>query len=202
MLLLVGLGNPGPGHARNRHNLGFMAVDALVRRHSFGKFRKRFHGHLAEGMLGSQRSLALKPATYMNLSGLAVSAAVRFYKLALGEVVVFHDEIDLRPGKVRVKRGGSAAGHNGLRSLDSHLGPGYRRVRLGVGHPGDKEQVLNHLLKDFAAADIAWLEPLLDAVVEAAPLLALGDDPAFMSKVALLTRPPDVPPSAVAKAGA
>ena len=202
MLLLVGLGNPGQKHARNRHNIGFMVVDALVRHHSFGTFRKRFHGHLAEGMLGAQRSLALKPSTYMNDSGLAVSAAVRFYKLAPGNVVVFHDEIDLRPGKVRTKRGGGNAGHNGLRSLDSHLGPGYRRVRLGVGHPGEKAKVLNHLLKDFAAADLAWLEPLLDAVVEAAPLLALGDDPGFMSKVALLVSPPDEPPSALAKAGA
>ena len=190
MLLLVGLGNPGPEFIRNRHNIGFMALDAIVERYDFGPYRKRFKGSLAAGVLAGRRCLALKPMTFMNHSGEAVSAAVRFFRIPSDDVTIFHDEIDLRRGKVRAKRGGGNAGHNGLRNIDAHLGPAYRRVRLGIGRPGEKDLVKGHVLKDFGTADDTWLTPLLDAVAEAAPLLVLGDDPAFMTKVALLAKPP------------
>ena len=190
MMLLVGLGNPGPEFTRNRHNIGFMALDAIIQRHGFGRFRERLKGQRAEGTIAGQRCLALKPVTFMNRSGEAIGAAVRFLRIPLADVIVFHDEIDLRHGKVRTKRGGGNAGHNGLRNIDAHLGPDYRRVRLGVGHPGDEDLVKGHVLRDFGKADDAWLTPLLDAVAEAAPLLVLGDDPAFMSRVALLAKPP------------
>lgn len=189
MLLLVGLGNPGPRHAHNRHNIGFMAVDRIVDRHRLGTYRSRFHGLIADGLLDGNKVLVLKPLTYMNESGRAVGEAARFYKLAPADIVVFHDEIDLRAGKLRVKRGGGHAGHNGLRSIDQHFGGDYRRVRLGVGHPGDKDLVHGHVLSDFAKADRDWLERELDAVADAAPLLAKGDDDGFMTKVAALTRP-------------
>ena len=202
MLCFVGLGNPGPEHARNRHNIGFMALDAIAHRYGFASFRARFHGLLAQGTIGGRSCFAFKPATYMNRSGIAVGALVRFFRIPLGEVVVFHDEIDLAPGKVRAKRGGGNAGHNGLRSLDAHLGPGYRRVRLGVGHPGEKDRVHGHVLKNFGKAEGAWVEPLIDAVAEAAPLLALVDDPGFMTRVALLTQPPKKEPRAEAEVGA
>ncbi len=200
LVLLVGLGNPGPAYARNRHNIGFMALDAVVRRHGFGPFRSRFRGEAAEGTLAGRRVLALKPMTYMNESGRAVAEAVRFHKLPLADVVVFHDELDLAEGRLRVKRGGGHAGHNGLRSIHTHIGPDYRRVRLGIGHPGDKARVVGHVLKDFAKADERWLGPLLDAVAEHAPLLVAGDDAGFMSKVALATalpraRPPQTDPA-------
>lgn len=190
MLLLVGLGNPGARYAGNRHNIGFMAADLIVRRHGFSPWRKRFQGEAAEGVLDGVRTLALKPLTFMNESGRAVGEALNFFKLDPDDVVVLYDEIDLAPGKVKVKKGGGAAGHNGIRSIDAHIGPDFWRVRLGVGHPGDKARVHGHVLSDFAKADAAWLETLLDAVSDAVPLLAQKQDGKFMSKVALLTQPP------------
>jgi len=195
MLLLVGLGNPGSEYAGNRHNIGFMAVDAIASRHGFGPFRSKFQGQLAEGRLGDEKALLLKPQTFMNLSGQAVGEAARFHKLDLSDVVVLHDELDLAPGKVKVKTGGGAAGHNGLRSIDSHLGNAYRRVRLGIGHPGDKARVHGWVLSNFAKADRDWLDPLLDAVAVHAGWLAEGRDSDFMSKVAQDTRPPKPPKS-------
>jgi PTH1 family peptidyl-tRNA hydrolase len=189
MLLWVGLGNPEPGMAWNRHNIGFMALDAIAAQHGFAPWRRRFKGLVAEGTVGGERVIGLKPLTYMNESGESVQTAAAFYKLASEAVTAFHDELDLAPGKVRVKRGGGAAGHNGLRSLDRMLGTqDYWRVRLGIGHPGDKARVLGHVLGDFAKADRAWLTAMLAAVAEAAPLLAAAQPEAFMSKVALLTQ--------------
>ena len=167
-----------------------MAIDAIVARHDFGPPKRRFHGEVAEGRIGPQKVLALKPMTFMNRSGISAAEAASFYKIAPDHMVVFHDELDLVAGKVRAKTGGGAAGHNGLRSLDQHVSEGYRRIRIGIGHPGDKNKVLDWVLRDFAGADKAWLDPLLDAMAEAAPILARGDDAAFMTKVALLTRPP------------
>ena len=188
MLLWAGLGNPEPGMARNRHNIGFMAIDAIARRHGFGPWRQRFRGLVAEGTIGRERILALKPGTYMNSSGESVQPAAAFFKLPAEAVTAFHDELDLAPGKVRVKRGGGAAGHNGLRSMDRVLGtPEYWRVRLGIGHPGDKSRVHGHVLGDFGKDDALWLPGLLDAVADAAPLLADGEVEAFMSKVAVQT---------------
>jgi PTH1 family peptidyl-tRNA hydrolase len=189
-LLVVGLGNPGAAYAGNRHNIGFMAAEAIARRHGFGAFRARFQGEIAEGTVAGRPILVLKPMTYMNESGRSVGAAARFYKIPTEDIVVFHDELDLAAGKLRVKDGGGHAGHNGLRSLHGHVGPGFRRVRLGIGHPGDKGRVVGHVLKDFAKADAAWLDPLLDAIAEQFPLLVRGDAGAFMSKVALATNPP------------
>ncbi|MCA7119322.1 MAG: aminoacyl-tRNA hydrolase [Acidibrevibacterium sp.] len=187
MLLWVGLGNPEPRMRRNRHNIGFMALDVIADRHGFGPWRQRFKGLIAEGQIGSQRVLALKPLTYMNASGESVVPAAAFYKIAPAAITVFHDDLDLAPGKLRVKRGGGAAGHNGLRSLDRLLGTeDYWRVRLGIGHPGEKARVLGHVLGDFGREDEDWLVPLLDAVAAAAPLLASGQGEAFMTKVALL----------------
>ncbi len=189
MLLWVGLGNPEPGQARNRHNIGFMAADVIAQRHGFGPWRNRFKGLAAEGSIGGQKVIALKPLTYMNESGRSVQAAAAFYKLPTEAITAFHDELDLAPGKVRVKRGGGAAGHNGLRSMDRILGsPEYWRVRLGIGHPGSKERVLSHVLGDFGKDDRAWVVAMLDAVAEAAPLLAEGRAEDFMTKVALLAR--------------
>jgi peptidyl-tRNA hydrolase, PTH1 family len=185
MLLLVGLGNPGPQYAYHRHNIGFMVVDDIVHRHGFAPWRNRFQGQAAEGMLGGVKTLALKPSTFMNRSGQSVGEAARFYKLAPADVVVIHDELDLAPGKCRVKQGGGHGGHNGLRSIDQHLGPDYWRVRLGIGHPGDKALVNGYVLHDFAKSDEAWLDPLLEAVAAAAPLLAEGAADKFMTKVAL-----------------
>ena len=191
MLLVVGLGNPGKGYAKNRHNIGFMAVDALVRRHNFSPWRKKFQGEICEGVLNGEKVLALKPETYMNLSGQSVVEAARFYKVAVKDIVVLHDELDLEPGKVRTKVGGGHAGHNGLRSITQHMGADFRRVRLGIGHPGDKEKVHGHVLSDFAKADEAWLDPLLDAIADAAPLLAKGSDADFMNRIAVLTKGPN-----------
>ena len=189
MLLWVGLGNPEPGMARQRHNIGFMAIDVIAARHGFAPWRQRFKGLVAEGTIAGEKIFALKPLTYMNDSGASVQAAAGFYKLPADAIAAFHDELDLAPGKVRVKRGGGAAGHNGLRSMDRHLGtPEYWRVRLGIGHPGVKERVTGHVLGDFARPDKDWLLPLLDAVAEAAPLLAAARPEDFMSKVALLAR--------------
>ena len=189
MLLWVGLGNPEPGMARQRHNVGFMAIDRVAARHGFSPWRARFKGLVAEGAVGGEKVLALKPGTYMNDSGQAVVAAAGFYKLEPPSITAFHDELDLTPGKVRVKRGGGAAGHNGLRSMDRLLGTSdYWRVRLGIGHPGHKDRVTGHVLGDFAKADQAWLAALLDAVADAAPMLARGEAEPFMTRVALLTQ--------------
>ncbi len=185
MVLLVGLGNPGPKYAGNRHNIGFMAIDAIADLHRFAGWRSRFQGQTSDGTLGDVRATLLKPMTWMNESGRAVGEAMRWLKMTPGEVIVFYDELDLAPGKVRVKVGGGAAGHNGIRSIASHIGPDFRRVRLGIGHPGRKEQVQRHVLSDFAKADGDWLGSLLVAVADAAPLLASGDDSTFMNKVSL-----------------
>ena len=189
MFLLVGLGNPGTKYAGNRHNIGFMAVDEIVRRHGFSTWRKRFHGEVSEGTLGLEKVLILKPLTYMNESGQSVGDAIRYLDIEPERVIVIYDEIDLMAGKVRVKLGGGAAGHNGIRSIIAHIGPHYTRVRLGVGHPGDKNLVHPHVLSDFAKADKAWLSPLLDAVAEYAPLLVEGGNGTFQNKVHLALHP-------------
>jgi PTH1 family peptidyl-tRNA hydrolase len=190
MLLWVGLGNPEPGMARNRHNIGFMALDVIALRHGFSPWRRRFKGLIAEGTIGGEKILALKPMTYMNASGEAVQPAAAFYKLPPDAITAFHDELDLVPGKLRVKFDGGAAGHNGLRSVDRHLGTSdYWRVRLGIGHPGSKERVLPYVLGDFSKEDLVWLILFLDAVADAAPLLASAKAPDFMTRVALLTQP-------------
>ncbi len=191
MLLVVGLGNPGPEYARNRHNIGFMAVDAIHARHRFGPWRAKFQGEIADGAVGGDKALLLKPMTYMNASGRSVGQAMQFYKLKPEDVVVLHDELDLAAGKVRVKAGGGAAGHNGIRDIAAHIGPEFRRVRIGIGHPGEKDRVLGHVLKDFAKDDRTWLDPLLDAIGEGFPLLAAGEDSKFMSKVSLVVSPPE-----------
>ena len=196
MRLVVGLGNPGSRYARNRHNIGFMAVDVIARRHGAHGFRNRFKGELAEGPIGGERVLLLKPQTFMNLSGESVGEAARFFKILPSEIVVIHDEIDLRPGKLRVKRGGGNAGHNGLRSIDSSLGPDYWRVRIGVGHPGIKELVQPYVLQNFSGEELTgWVEPLLGAVAETVPLLLSGAPDAFMSEVARRFAPPDEGPA-------
>jgi PTH1 family peptidyl-tRNA hydrolase len=192
MRLAVGLGNPGSRYARNRHNVGFMAIDAIARRHGFPTFRDRFKGELSEGLIGGEKRLLLKPQTFMNASGEAVLAAASFYKIPPGEIVVIHDEIDLRPGKLRVKRGGGSAGHNGLRSIDALLGADYWRVRIGVGHPGVKELVQPYVLQNFPAEEINdWVAPLIDAIAETIALLLANDAPAFMSEVARRFASPD-----------
>ncbi|MBI3512897.1 MAG: aminoacyl-tRNA hydrolase [Proteobacteria bacterium] len=200
MWLLVGLGNPGPGYAANRHNIGFMAVDRIVGRHGFAAWRRvTFNGLASDGVLGPERVIAFKPTTFMNESGSAVGALMRWLKLEPDHVIVIHDDLDLAPGKLRTKRGGGNGGHNGLRSLDADIGPDYRRVRLGIGHPGDKGLVLGHVLSDFTADERAWLEPLLETISEAAALLVSADEHAFANKVAVLTAPPPkpAPPDAV-----
>jgi PTH1 family peptidyl-tRNA hydrolase len=184
MKLFVGLGNPGGEYAFHRHNVGFMAVDAIAASHDFPAWRKRFSGLTAEGKLAGQAVLLLKPQTYMNESGRSVGEAVRFYKLDIGDVVVFHDELDLAPGKVRVKRGGGVAGHNGLRSLSAHIGNDYWRVRIGIGHPGHRDLVTGYVLRDFAKVERDWLQTLLGAIAEAAPDLARGANDKFQSLVA------------------
>ncbi len=189
-LLLAGLGNPGSQYAKNRHNAGFIVVDALHAHYKFGPWKAKFDGLLSEGTLGGRKTYLLKPQTYMNLSGDSIGPALRFFKLPLEALVVIHDEIDLAAGKLKVKTGGGDAGQNGLRSITANLGPDYRRVRLGIGHPGDKERVTGHVLQNFSKDDIGWLQPLVEAMVLAAPLLAKDDDAGFMSKVALLLKPP------------
>ncbi|HMM63385.1 MAG TPA: aminoacyl-tRNA hydrolase [Mesorhizobium sp.] len=188
MLLFAGLGNPGAKYANNRHNVGFMAADAIARRHSFSPWSRKFQAEIAEGRIGGEKVLLLKPQTFMNLSGQAVGEALRFYKLDPSAVTVFYDEIDLAAGKLRVKVGGGSGGHNGIRSLDQHIGNSYRRVRIGVGHPGVKEMVHGHVLGDFSKADREWLDVLLDAVADGADLLARGDDSGFMNRVTLTLR--------------
>jgi PTH1 family peptidyl-tRNA hydrolase len=185
MLLFVGLGNPGAKYANNRHNIGFMAVDEIARRHGFSSWRRRFQGETAEGSLDGARVILLRPTTFMNDSGRAVQEAANFFKLGVGEVTVFQDELELPPAKVRVKVGGGIAGHNGLRSISSHIGNDYRRVRLGIGHPGVKELVHGHVLSDFAKSDRPWVEALCEAVADNAALLATGRASAFQNKVHL-----------------
>jgi len=185
MLIIAGLGNPGAKYAGNRHNIGFMAVDEIVRRHGFSPWRKKFQGEVSEGLLGGESVLLMKPQTYMNESGRAVGEAMRFYNLGAQDIVVLYDELDLAPGKVRVKTGGGSGGHNGIKSIDAHCGKDYRRVRLGIGHPGSKDRVTGYVLGDFAKADAEWLDPLIEAVGSHADLLAKGDDAGFMNKVAL-----------------
>lgn len=202
MLLLVGLGNPGQRYANNRHNIGFMAVDEIVRRHSFGPWRSKFQGQVSEGRIGREKVLILKPETFMNESGRAVGEALRFYKLEPEEVVVVYDEIDLVPGKIKVKKGGGAGGHNGLRSIDAHIGQNYRRVRLGVGHPGDKNLVHSHVLGDFSKSETPWRDKLLDAVASELPLLIAGDSGSFMSRIAQVMNPPRPKPPKPPKAEA
>jgi PTH1 family peptidyl-tRNA hydrolase len=185
MLLFVGLGNPGSGYAGNRHNVGFMVVQAIAKGHNIGPWRRRFQGVAAEGPIGSERVLLLLPGTFMNESGRAVAEAANFYKLGLGEIVVFHDEIDLAPAKVRVKTGGGIAGHNGLRSISAHVGNDYRRVRIGVGHPGVKELVYPHVLSDFAKNERPWVDTICDAIAANAELLVKGNDATFQNRIHL-----------------
>ncbi|KMW58164.1 Peptidyl-tRNA hydrolase [Candidatus Rhodobacter oscarellae] len=189
MKLFVGLGNPGAQYARNRHNIGFMALDRIAEDHGFGPWRGKFHGAIAEGRLGSQKVLLLKPETFMNKSGVSVGAAVQFYKLEPGEVYVFHDELDLAPSKCRVKTGGGHAGHNGLRSLHAAIGPEYHRVRMGIGHPGHKDAVSGYVLHDFARADADWLDDVIRGCSDGAPDLAAGDPGKFMNAVSLRVAP-------------
>src|ERR1700749_1783317 len=188
-LLIAGLGNPGAQYARHRHNAGFIVADEIHAHYRFGPWKAKFDGLLSEGALDGRKTYLLKPPTFMNLSGDSVGPARRFFKLPLTALVVLHDEIDLAAGKIKVKTGGGDAGQNGLRSITATLGSDYRRVRVGVGHPGEKSLVSAHVLQNFSKEDIEWLRPLVGAMVEAAPLLAKDDDAGFMSKVALLTKP-------------
>ena len=202
MKLFVGLGNPGSEHARQRHNVGFMALDRIAERHRLGPWRKRFSALVCEGLLGRHKVMLLEPQTYMNDSGRSVGEAQRYLKVADADILVFHDELDLAPGKLKVKTGGGNAGHNGLRSITAHIGNEYQRVRIGIGHPGAKDLVTRHVLHDFAKADAAWLDPLLDAMAEAAPRLAAGDEARFLTDVARATRGGDGPAKAAAPAPA
>ncbi len=185
MQLLVGLGNPGDKYSGNRHNIGFMAIDAIAGRHRATAFKQKFRGLITEASIGGDKVLLLKPQTWMNNSGDSIQEVVTFYKLEPEDVTVLYDEIDLMPGKVRVKRGGGTGGHNGIRSIDPQIGSNYRRVRLGVGHPGHKDAVMPHVLSDFSKADHAWLDPLLAALAENADLLVKGDDNTLMNKLAI-----------------
>jgi PTH1 family peptidyl-tRNA hydrolase len=184
MKLIVGLGNPGADYARQRHNVGFMALEAIADQAGGVSWRKKFQGQLADVKLDGVRCVLLKPQTFMNESGRSIQEAARFYKIEASDIVVIHDEVDLAPGKVRVKTGGGVAGHNGLKSVAAHLGPDFRRVRIGVGHPGHKEKVPGYVLHDFSKSDLSWLEPLLDDIAKAAPLLVRDDDANFMNQIA------------------
>ncbi|MDB5594478.1 MAG: aminoacyl-tRNA hydrolase [Hyphomicrobiales bacterium] len=185
MLLFVGLGNPGRQYAGNRHNIGFMAVEAIARAHGFPVARPKFQGLATEGTIGGERVILLAPQTYMNESGRSVAEAARFYKIELRDIVVFHDELDLPPAKLRVKTGGGNAGHNGLRSITAHMGNDYRRVRLGIGHPGDKALVHGYVLNDFAKTEMKWVDALCDAIARNAPLIARAEDSAFQNSIHL-----------------
>jgi len=190
MKLWVGLGNPGAKYAQNRHNIGFMAVDRIAADHGFAPWRAKFQGVIAEGRLGAEKIVLLKPETYMNLSGQSVRAALDFHKLTLADLTVFHDELDLAPGRMRLKQGGGHAGHNGLRSIHGHLGDAYARVRLGIGHPGHKDAVAAYVLHDFGKADEGWLDDLLRGISDGAVALAAGDQAGFQNAVALRVAPP------------
>ncbi len=194
MKLFVGLGNPGADYAGNRHNVGFMAVDRIAADHGFSPWKKAFHGLTSSGNLGGIKVILLKPETYMNNSGQAVQSAVTFQKMPLADVVVFHDELDLAPGKIRTKMGGGHAGHNGLRSIHDHLGDGYARVRLGIGHPGHKDRVAVYVLHDFAKTDRDWLDPLLQGISDGAEALARGEEAKFLNTVALRLHPATLNP--------
>ena len=208
MQILVGLGNPGAKYEKNRHNIGFMAVNEIANAHGFAPWRSKFQGQMTEGRLGSQKVILLKPETFMNLSGQSVGDAMRFYKLSAADVIVFHDELDLAPGKCRVKTGGGHAGHNGLRSIHQHIGEAYHRVRLGIGHPGHKDWVAGYVLSDFAKSEQGWLDDVIRGIGTGAPKLAEGDWGGFMNAVAL-ARPqkakpekPKAPQQPVAKSDA
>lgn len=190
MKLFVGLGNPGAKYARNRHNIGFMAVERIAEDHGFAPWRAKFQGVVSEGRLGSEKVALLKPETFMNLSGQSVGEAMRFFKLTPADVLVFHDELDLAPGKLKLKQGGGHAGHNGLRSIHAHIGDTYGRVRLGIGHPGHKDRVAHYVLSDFAKADEGWLDDLLRGISDGAPDLANGDGAKFSNAVAQRMAPP------------
>ena len=189
MKLIVGLGNPGAKYARNRHNIGFMAVEQMAADHGFGPWKSKFQGSLSEGRFGSARAVLLRPETFMNKSGDSVAAAARFFKIEAEDVIVLHDELDLAPGKVKFKMGGGHAGHNGLRSIHAHLGADYCHVRLGIGHPGHKDRVAGYVLSDFAKAEADWLDDVLRGVSDGAPYLAAGDAAKFMNAVSLRTAP-------------
>jgi len=190
MYLLVGLGNPGSDYAGNRHNIGFMAVDDIHRHYSFAPFRSKFQGEVADCTIAGEKVLLLKPTTFMNESGRSVSEATRFYKIEAEDVIILHDELDLAPGKIRAKKGGGLAGHNGLKSIAAHIGPDFHRVRIGIGHPGEKGRVTGHVLKDFSKEDQKWVEPLLDAMTVSIDKLIKGDDAGFATKVSLILNPP------------
>ncbi len=185
MIIIAGLGNPGTQYAANRHNIGFMAVDALQRLPSFSPWSRKFKAEISEGEIAGEKILLMKPLTFMNLSGEAVGEAMRFFKVKIGDIIAIHDELDLAPGRARIKIGGGHGGHNGLKSLDAHCGKEYRRLRLGIGHPGDKERVHGHVLGDFAKSDKTWLEPLLDSIADNADMLVKGEDSQLMNKLAL-----------------
>ena len=193
MLIFAGLGNPGRKHARQRHNIGFMAADEIIRRYGLTLRQSKHNSYLAEGTIHGEKILLLKPKTFMNESGRALGSAVRFYKMRPVQVTVLYDEIDLIPGKIRVKRGGGHAGHNGIRSISSHIGQDFKRVRIGIGHPGHKKQVHRYVLSDFPKAELDWVERTIDAVADAVPYLMEGDDAGFMTRVAYLAPPPDQP---------
>ena len=202
MFVIVGLGNPGSKHARQRHNIGYVVADTIAARYGLSAPRRRFQGRAQSGEIAGERVLLLKPETYMNESGRAVRAALNFHKLRARDAIVIHDELDLAPGKVLIRKGGGHAGHNGLRSLHSQIGPDYRRIRVGIGHPGDKHRVHRHVLGDFAAAERPLFAKLAEAIAEALPLAVAGDDPGFMTKVALLCprpKPPKPPPAGSAE---
>jgi len=199
MRLLVGLGNPGPRYATSRHNVGFMALDAIARRYAFGGERSRFHSLVCDGHIDGRKIVAIKPQTFMNLSGDAVLPAVGFYKLSPDDIVVLHDEIDLPLGRVRVKCGGGAAGHNGLRSIDDAIGPDYWRIRIGVGHPGGRERVRSHVLQDFTKEEVEPVVQVIDAIAEAFPLMAAGDADRFRSRVDVILNPPPPKPEPKAR---
>ena len=196
MMILAGLGNPGQKYEGNRHNIGFMAVDEIIRRHGFTGPRFKFQGEAWDGTLGSEKVLILKPLTFMNDSGQSIGEAMRFYKIEPGDVVVFHDELDLEPGKLRVKLGGGTAGHNGLKSIGRHIGPDFVRVRMGIGHPGQKHLVMPFVLRDFAKSEHEWLAPMIDAIAEHAALLTDEDISRFVNKVHLTRFPEDKDKSA------
>ena len=189
MQLFIGLGNPDAKYAKNRHNIGFMVIDALAEAYSFDPFKSKYHGLLAEGRIGNEKTLLLKPQTFMNKSGVSVSEAANFFKLDGSQIVVFYDELDLPPGKLRMRRGGGFAGHNGLKSINAHMGADFRRARLGIGHPGEKAKVNSHVLGDFAKSDAAWLDAFLGALCTHAPLLAKGEDATYQTRVVEAMQP-------------